>query len=286
VNLANVPRSQKPNPQLGDKDEDPEPRNEPCQFDSCDPAGKSWGTAEGDNRLVWVNSYPVTAARYGLKHAESIWGEGQSADLVISALNSFWNNGATLFHSGTAAVAEWAARQGIPGIAVSGLEARFLAWNSPDLPKQYEVYAELIEKLVDTLEASGLPLLPDGAWLNVNIPRSRERCAKADDYSWILTRMSEQEEPYLPPSGGSGEAEDADVDGLEDCDLQKLPKEQEVLESGNCRITVSIGGRFERPKTEEEIFSDDREFGFEEPLPEETVKAVKERLLPLLACSS
>lgn len=74
---------------IGSSDEDPKPRAEPCEYDSC-PAGTNttFGSNATDPTLNWVNSFPATSMRLGLSEiGPGVWGEGQEAELAVTGPN-------------------------------------------------------------------------------------------------------------------------------------------------------------------------------------------------------
>jgi 5'-nucleotidase len=83
-------------------------------------------------------------------------------DLVVSGINPLANVGHDVTYSGTVTAAMEAAIAGIPGIAVS-LDSH------PELDRQadYSTAAEITRQLALQVKAHGLP---DGVFLNVNVP--------------------------------------------------------------------------------------------------------------------
>ncbi|KAH9903932.1 survival protein sure-like phosphatase/nucleotidase [Xylariomycetidae sp. FL2044] len=67
------------------------------------------GYLEADERVNYVDAFPVTAARYGLSELSAKFWDGKDCDLVISGPNDHWNLGTNLRSSGTANVALFAA---------------------------------------------------------------------------------------------------------------------------------------------------------------------------------
>ncbi|KAH9908399.1 survival protein sure-like phosphatase/nucleotidase [Xylariomycetidae sp. FL2044] len=115
--------------------------------------GPTVGSVLPERRAYYVDSYPVTAARYGLEiHAGTFWPPGK-CDLVIAASNSSWSVGARAQQSGAANIAMWAAmREGIPAIVFSGQHAEDTV--------SIETRTGLILCLVERLAQRETPCLP------------------------------------------------------------------------------------------------------------------------------
>lgn len=209
------------------RDEEPEPRKDACEYNSCPPNSGPTGTNETNTRLNWVNSFPVTAAKYGLNtFGPQIW-NGEAAELVVSGPNVGTNLFVQVPFSGTVGIATYAAHEaGIPAIAFSGASTGNLAWDTQPVPQRSLVYAQLATKLTNAIIASGKPYLPEDTWLNVNFPAVEGDCTDPDKFSWILTRIN--------PGFLSG-------DDVETCGDDRLPQEANVLLRGGCRISVSVG---------------------------------------------
>jgi hypothetical protein len=218
------PRS---NLRLGSTDFEPSPRNSPCQYDSCTPSSAPIGTNLTSPRLNWVNSFPVTAMRYGLSTiGPQLWG-GAPADLAVAGPNVGSNLYLQVHFSGTVGAAVYAARQArVPAIAFSGASSGTLAWDTQPVPLRSTLYAQLAAKLVDTLTAGGKPYLPEDVWLNVNFPEVNDECSNADDFKWILSRIN------------FGVFSQPDV---QICGRTRLPTETEVILTDGCYVSVSVG---------------------------------------------
>ncbi|KAI5918977.1 survival protein sure-like phosphatase/nucleotidase [Camillea tinctor] len=212
----------------GSSDEEPTDVNGGCQYNTCPDQNTPFGANLTNPRLNWVNSFPVTSARFGVERtAPAIW-NGAGPELVVSGPNVGHNLWLTLPFSGTVGVATYASKDaGIPAIAFSGsssVGAR--SFEEPDVPAQTQVYTELAQYLVDTVVGTGAPYLPADVFLNVNFPKVDDNCASAADFDWILTRVT------------SGIVSAPDV---EHCGSTRLPSETVVALGSGCHIAVSVG---------------------------------------------
>ncbi|KAH6654542.1 survival protein sure-likephosphatase/nucleotidase-like protein [Truncatella angustata] len=210
----------------GSSDEEPSPRDDACQYNSCSPDGAPVGTNSTNNRLNWVNSFPVTSARYGLDtFGPQIW-NNQPAELVVSGPNVGTNLWVQVPFSGTVGIAVYAAHEAkVPSIAFSGASTGNLAWNTVPVPSRSSVYAALARNFTDAILAAGKPYLPDGVWLNVNFPKVEGACTDPANFRWVLSRIN------LDPF----------VEDVEHCGTKHLPTETEVILRGGCQISVSVG---------------------------------------------
>lgn len=203
------------------------PRKDACQYDSCPPDSGPFGVNETSPDLFWVNSFPVTAMRYGIDDfVKQAWPEG--ADLAVSGPNVGTNVWLQVPFSGTVGAAVFASHERkIPAIAFSGASTGNLAWNTEPVPARSSVYGELAARLVDAVVAGGKPYLPEDVFLNVNFQKVDERCAEADDFSWVFTRINP----------GVFSAPDAEM-----CGDNRLPREAAViLRNDGCYATISVG---------------------------------------------
>jgi len=213
----------------GSTDVEPSPRTSPCQYNSCSPASSPApiGTNRTSPRLNWVNSFPVTAMRYGISAiGPQLW-SGAAPDLAVAGPNVGSNLYLQVHFSGTVGAAVYAARQArIPAIAFSGASSGTLAWDTTPVPTRSTVYAQLATKLVNELVAKGKPYLPEDVWLNVNFPEVNEECSEVDDFRWVMTRIN------------VGVFSQPDV---QSCGRTRLPTETEVIWSDGCYVSVSVG---------------------------------------------
>lgn len=206
----------------GSKDEPPSPRTEPCEYDSCTPAGASYGHDPTNARLNWVNSYPVTSMKYGIYKFTPALSGGKYPDLAVSGPNVGPNVGPAIPVSGTVGAASYAAHEaGIPAIAFSGW-GNNSAWNATR-PLSSKLDASAASKLIKHLVAQGRPFLPKNVWLNVNFPHANETsCATAKDVTFVLATM----EDLGPISKG--------------CGLTRLPTEMSVVLHSGCYASVTV----------------------------------------------
>ncbi|CRK16425.1 hypothetical protein VD0004_g835 [Verticillium dahliae] len=211
----------------GSNDEEPKPRTEPCQYNSCPANSGPLGVNATSPDLHWVNSFPVTALRYGIDNfVKQSWPQG--ADLAVTGPNVGSNIWVQVPFSGTVGGAVFAAKdRKLPSIAFSGSSSGTLAWNTQPVPTRSTVYAELATRLVNAVVAGGKPYLPENVWLNVNFQNIDDRCKTANDFKFVLTRLNP----------GIFSAQDA-----LSCGSTRLPTETSViLRTDACYATVSIG---------------------------------------------
>ncbi|KOS17227.1 Acid phosphatase [Escovopsis weberi] len=208
-------------------DSEPSPRSDACQYSSCAPHSGPIGVNASNPSLHWVNSYPVTAIRYGLDlFAPQAWA-GAAPDIVVAGPNVGSNLFLQLPFSGTVGVATHAAHNaGIPAIAFSGLSTGNLAWDVDPAPLRSSLYAQLAAFLTDKVLASGAPYLPPDVFLNVNFPKVEGQCTTFESFRWVLSRVD--------PGWFSA----PDVHW---CGSTRLPTELDVIGTDGCYISVSIG---------------------------------------------
>ncbi|KAK0704517.1 survival protein sure-likephosphatase/nucleotidase-like protein [Lasiosphaeris hirsuta] len=209
-------------------DVEPRPRTAACQYASCPAAsGQPLGRNATSPRLHWVNSFPVTAMRYGIDTlAPPFWG-GAGPDLAVSGPNVGSNLFLQVPFSGTVGTAVYAvAAAGIPAIAFSGASDGTLPWDTVPVPARSAVYAELAARLTNAVIAGGKPYLPPNVWLNVNFPEITPQCGSAGKFKWVLSRIN------------PGLFSPADV---LHCGGSRLPTETDVMKAGGCYVSVSVG---------------------------------------------
>ncbi|KAI1506276.1 survival protein sure-like phosphatase/nucleotidase [Biscogniauxia marginata] len=212
----------------GSSDEEPTARTDACQYNSCPANSGPVGTNATNPRLNWVNSFPVTSARYGVEtFGPQIW-NGGAPDLIVSGPNVGHNLWLTLPFSGTVGVAAYASHDaGIPAIAFSGSsDGGATSWETSPVPQRSLVYAQLATQLTNAILDSGAPYLPDDVFLNVNFPSVTGDCTDAASFKWVLTRVT------------SGLVSAPDV---ETCGSDRLPPETTVALGSGCHISVSVG---------------------------------------------
>jgi 5'/3'-nucleotidase SurE len=211
----------------GSSDKEPEPRKKPCQYDSCAADSGPVGSNATNPRLNWVNSFPVTSLKFGLDtFGPQVW-DGAEPELVVTGPNVGSNLWIQVPFSGTVGAAVHAVREArIPAIAFSGFSAGTLAFDTSPVPQRSLVYAQLATQLTDAIVASGAPYLPEDVWLNVNMPAVKDECTDPAKFSWVLSRIN----PGI-----------FSQDDVEHCGGHRLPTETEVVLSGGCKISVSVG---------------------------------------------
>ena len=216
----------------GSKGRRPGPRREPCQYKSCAANSPPFGSNGTSPRLNWVNSFPVTAMRYGINcFGPGIW-DGRPAELAVAGPNLGTNGALSMFQSGTISAAVYAAHVArIPAIAFSGASLGSLPWNTSPSPRRSSVYAQLATILVDAIVASGPPYLPDDIFLNVNFPKVEGACQEVGDFKWVMSRINP----------GMFSARDTVI-----CGTNRLPTNWQVMRSGGCRISLSVADASDR----------------------------------------
>jgi len=174
-----------------------------------------------------VNSFPVTAMRYGISLiGPQLW-SGAPPDLAVAGPNVGSNLHLAVHFSGTVGAAVYASRvAGIPSIAFSGASTGPLPFDTNPVPLRSRLYAQLATQLVNTLTIQGKPYLPQDVWLNVNFPEVSEECSDARQFKWVLSRINVGlfSQPDVRICGG-----------------EKLPTETEVVGTEGCWVSVSVG---------------------------------------------
>lgn len=211
----------------GSNDAVPQPRTTPCEYNSCSAKSGPTGTDPENRRFNWVNSYPVTGIKYGIDtYGPQIW-NNKKAELAVTGPNV----GANLYilnFSGTVGAAVQAAKSGVPAIAISASSGPGPMAYDPSGNKttnEAKLYAELSSRLVNAVVKGGAPFLPNMTFLNVNLPAMSETCKTADDFKFVLTRVS----------FGVFSGADATV-----CGTDRLPNELAVYNRKDCFIPVSV----------------------------------------------
>lgn len=198
------------------------------------------GFNETRPELNWVNSFPVTAMKYGIDtFGPQLWG-GAAPELAVAGPNVGSNLFLAVPFSGTVGAVAYAASQaGIPAIAFSGASDGRLAWNTDPVPERSAVYAQLAARLTAKIVDSGTPYLPENIFLNVNFPEVDDECASADDFQFVLSRIN------------PGVVSEPDVEW---CGGDRLPVELDVSNADGCFVSVSIGDA-----TDKTTANDDRQ---------------------------
>ncbi|KAF5361467.1 hypothetical protein D9758_006249 [Tetrapyrgos nigripes] len=199
-----------------------------CQFQTCPVFSPAEGFNASDPRINYVNSFPVDAARYGIRTlAPKFFGQ---PDLFVSGPN-VGNNLAWLKTSGTIGAACEASRNGIPSIAISGskdslAQVSYTTLGSEPLSKNTlgaRIYAALTIRFLDALLAGAKPILLPKVSLNINFP-SIDGCLDVFDYKFVLSRVKE----------------DASSVDVETCGRTSLPAEADVVAHRGCFASVSV----------------------------------------------
>ncbi|KAM7205183.1 Survival protein SurE-like phosphatase/nucleotidase [Naviculisporaceae sp. PSN 640] len=210
-------------------DIEPLPRRSACQYSSCPSSSNApIGRNTTSPRLNWVNSFPVTAMRYGIDTIGPQHWNGQAPELAVSGPNVGSNLWLQVPFSGTVGTAVYASKQaGIPGIAFSGTSGGTLAWNTSPLPLRSSLYAQLATIFTNRIIEGGKPYLPNDVWLNVNFPEVEEgKCDSLQKFTWVLSRIN------------PGIVSKKDV---MTCGTDRLPTETDVASEEGCFISVSVG---------------------------------------------
>ncbi|KAL8791223.1 MAG: hypothetical protein Q9213_000180 [Squamulea squamosa] len=211
----------------GSSDAPASPLTKPCEFNSCPTGSPAQGFNASNPRLNYVNSYPVTAMRYGIQTLfPKIF--CRTPELAVAGFNVGANLGTTTLISGTVGAATEAAKRGIPAIAFSGTSGSQIAWTTTPIPSYVSTYAELSINVTQTLIASGKPFLPSNIWLNVNYPSSSSSsCASPRNFKFVLSRIN---------TASSGAAVDVTT-----CRKTRLPTESKVVGTTGCYASISVG---------------------------------------------
>ncbi|KAL1632468.1 hypothetical protein SLS56_003546 [Neofusicoccum ribis] len=209
-------------------DSDPSDRTEACQYDSCPANSGPTGNNATNPRLNWVNSYPVTAIRYGISDFAPQFFDNQAPELAVTGPNVGSNLDIQVPFSGTVGSAVYAVKQGIPALAFSGLSGSGTAWNAAT-PLSSTVYADLALNLTSKIIESGTPYLPDGVFLNVNMGDVDDAtCNDASKFKFVLSRINLSTPVLSTPD-------------VETCGATTLPRERAVVDTDGCWVSVSVG---------------------------------------------
>jgi hypothetical protein len=208
----------------------PLPRTSPCEFDSCAGNGQTVGSNATDANLNWVNSFPVTAIKYGINTvAPKIFGAANKPEFAVTGPNVGSNLDIQVPFSGTVGAATFAVSAGIPAIAFSGSTGDPTAFNA-STPLYSQIYADLATNLTHAVLASGKPYLPAGVYLNVNFPDvAQGKCDAMQDFKFVLSRIVPHVPIIMP-------------DDVKTCDGGSLPSERSVVDNtSGCFVSVSVG---------------------------------------------
>ncbi|KAJ3479057.1 hypothetical protein NLG97_g8416 [Lecanicillium saksenae] len=111
------------------RDEKPTDRKDACEYDSCPPNSGPAGHNATRPELNWVNSFPVTAIKYGIDtFGPQLW-DGAAPELAVSGPNVGTNIWLAVPFSGTVGAAAYARTpRASPALAFSGADhGRILA---------------------------------------------------------------------------------------------------------------------------------------------------------------
>ncbi|KZS95177.1 sure-like protein [Sistotremastrum niveocremeum HHB9708] len=220
----------------GSKEATPTVLNITCEFDTCPIGSSPEGFSSSNVRLNYVNSFPVTTIKFGLqKLAPRFF--GRKPDIVVSGFNVGANLGPTTQISGTVGAATEAAKEGVPAIAFSGTTGTQISFTattpSPNYPA---VYAALSTTVTNALTRTAKPFLPPNVYLNVNFAAvTASNCTSPEDFKFVFTRI-ENATAQTPPD-------------FRTCGSNRLPTETEVVRSGGCFTSISVGSAFTKNDT-------------------------------------
>ncbi|QRV90009.1 hypothetical protein RhiJN_18027 [Ceratobasidium sp. AG-Ba] len=170
----------------GSSDETAKPLTKAGQYNSVPVGAPAQGANATDPRLNYVNSYPVTAVKYGIATLAPKF-FGGAPDLVVTGPNVGTNLGLATFFSGTVGAATEAVKQGLPAIAFSGKTGSARSYTTLQPGDSSFLYAQIAQKLVATLAGTAKPWLPSG--VNINLPAISSTCASVKDFQFVLTRL-------------------------------------------------------------------------------------------------
>ncbi|KAF4586203.1 hypothetical protein EYR38_010477 [Pleurotus pulmonarius] len=177
----------------GSQSEDPTPRTDPCEFDSCPAGSPAVGFNETDPRLNYVNAFPVDSVRFGVQTLATKFFNGKP-DIVISGSNVGNNLNLGVLGSGTVGAAAEGSKEGIPSIAFSGATASHISYTSLESDPSSQdsiaarIYSSLIVTFVNKLLDGPGDILPSHTFLNVNFAPT-DNCPTADSFKFIFTRL-------------------------------------------------------------------------------------------------
>lgn len=201
-----------------------------CEFSSCPAGSPAYGNNATSPRLNYINSYPVTAMKYGVQNLSSTFFSNGRPDLVVTGPNVGANLGLVTLFSGTVGAASAAADQlGVPGVAFSGTTGSQTAWNVAT-PEYSAIYADLATNLTSVLVESGAPYLADNLFLNVNFPAAGlgTSCTSVGQFKFVLSRI------YTATLISGKDVVTCGNGG-------RLPTETKVVGTAGCYASVSVG---------------------------------------------
>ncbi|KAB5589020.1 hypothetical protein CTheo_7532 [Ceratobasidium theobromae] len=149
------------------------------EYDSVPVGAPAEGANATDRELNYVNSYPVTAIKYGTSTLASKFFDG-APDIVVTGPN------VGTISSGAATEA---VKEGLPAIAFSGDSGSARSYTTLQAGDSSYIYAQVAQKFVAALTSTAKPWLPSGVGLNVNFPAISSTCAQVNDFKFVLTRI-------------------------------------------------------------------------------------------------
>lgn len=190
-----------------------------CQWDSCPALSPAEGFNASDPHLNYVNSFPATAAKYGIETLAPKF-FGGPPDLVVTGVNIGSNLGLVNQISGTIGSARIGVLAGIPAIAFSGASGEQIGYQ--ELPTAWsDVYARLQTRFLLVMTAS-TPYAPKDVIVSVNYPKVDGGCTAP---KYVLSRVN-------VATIFSGK-------DINTCGSDRLPDEGAVLDAG-CYASVSV----------------------------------------------
>ena len=171
---------------------------------------------------------------YGIKlFGPQLW-KGWEPELAVAGPNKGSNLAHQVPWSGTVGAARFAVyNMKLPAIAFSGDDKVGGRWDEPT--ETSLMYAKLSTFITQEIIDSGVPYLPDGVFLNVNLP-DVEDCWDISDYKFVLSRINEA---YFWSK-----------DDLDWCGSNTLPWEVTVADR-KCHVSISPGDGYSWWKTTE-----------------------------------
>ena len=193
-----------------------------------------------------MNGYPATGIRLGIDkfsaEAYAHLGPNLKPELAITGVNFGANGDSTVSISGTVGAARYAAKRGIPAIALSGSFGRHVGWNDSQLTGKNsdalavaKTYASLATSLVkQVIKSAGCSsaFLPRGTFMNINFPDASPStgCDNPAKFKWVLAYTKLNNETAAPDVAQGS--------------CTRIPNEGEVLSKDNqrkCLISLSLG---------------------------------------------
>ncbi|TCD60669.1 hypothetical protein EIP91_009716 [Steccherinum ochraceum] len=209
----------------------PGPLSQPCEFNTCPTGSPAEGSDANDDRLNYVNSFPVDAVRFGIQTLAPEF-FGSAPEFVVSGPNVGTNLGSGITGSGTVGAACEAALEGIPSTAFSATSNSQVSFTTlttnPTSTSTLAalLYAQLTTQFTQALVSpASRPILPADITLNVNFP-STSGCSSASQFKFVLTRL----------------ISNSSATDVQTCGTTHLPVETKttVVHSSGCFASVSV----------------------------------------------